>query len=161
VIQIRTFQPGDELPLLAVFRSSVRQIAAADYTPEQLNAWAPEKLDREVWKNRITANRPFVAELDGRIVGFADVQPTGSVDTFFVAGDAPRRGIGRALMERIFLEAAEQGIVELTSHVSLTAQPFFAKFGFEVVEHRLRELRGQVLPYALMRRNVAGTVPVP
>lgn len=40
-MKIRRFMYGDELPLLAVFISSVRGLAIRDYTPEQIDAWAP------------------------------------------------------------------------------------------------------------------------
>lgn len=39
----------------------------------------------------------------------------------------------------------------LSSDVSLTAQPFFARFGFEIVEQRCPVIRGVAIPNALMR----------
>jgi hypothetical protein len=35
--------------------------------------------------------RPFVAEDEGHIVGYADIQPSGYIDHFFVAGGHARR----------------------------------------------------------------------
>ena len=39
---IRSFRLGDEVELHRVFHSSVHGLAAQDYLPEQLEAWAPE-----------------------------------------------------------------------------------------------------------------------
>ena len=49
-------------------------------------------------------------------------------------------------------EAVSLGLTELTSDVSRTAQPFFEKFGFCIIEQRAPELRGVVVPNALMRK---------
>ena len=55
-------------------------------------------------------------------------------------------------MSTLHSEAASLGLTELTSDVRLTAQPFFEKFGFGIVEQRTPELRGVVIPNALMRK---------
>jgi len=151
---IREFLLGDEFPLYAVFHSAVHDIASRDYTPEQVEAWAPADFDRERWAWRIRDLHPFVAVSDGRIVGYADLQGDGYIDHFFVAGDMPRRGVGRLLMTRILETAAQRELSMLTSDVSLTAQPFFQHFGFDVVEQRTPEIRGVVIPNALMRKNL-------
>ena len=59
-------------------------------------------------------------------------------------------------MRRLLARAGELGLAELNSDVSLTAQPFFARFGFEVVEHRVFELRGVEMRNAAMRKIVKG-----
>jgi putative acetyltransferase len=58
-------------------------------------------------------------------------------------------------MEHIHQSARRQAIQVLTSDVSLTAQPFFAKFGFSIVEQRSPVIRGVVVPNALMRKALA------
>ena len=99
--------------------------------------------------------RPFVAEDGrGRIVAYADVQSNGYIDHFFVSGAHARQGIGTLLMNRIHDMAHEQDIFVLTSHVSRTAQPFFRKFGFSVIEKRAPLVRGVVVPNALMRKEL-------
>jgi len=81
--------------------------------------------------------------------------PNGYIDHFFVSAAAGGRGVGGALMRRILARAAELGLPELTSNVSLTAQPFFAHFGFEIVEHRVVDMDGVELRNAAMRRRLA------
>jgi putative acetyltransferase len=108
----------------------------------------------DLWANRVQGIRPFVVELGGEIVGYADVQPDGYVDHFFVSGAHPRQGIGTRLMARIHEEAKSLGLTELTSDVSTTAEPFFALHGFKVVERRLPVLRGVTLQNALMRKEL-------
>ena len=95
---------------------------------------------------------PFVAVERGEIVGYADVQHSGYIDHFYVSGHHPRRGIGTQLMHALHQEAGHLGMTELTSHVSKTAQPFFARFGFEIAEQRFPAIRGVLVPNALMRK---------
>lgn len=150
---IRRYQPGEEPALFEVYYSAIHLIAVRDYTLEQVQAWAPRELDSELWANRIRGINPFVAELKGELVGYADLQQNGYIDYFFVSGKHGRRGIGSLLMRRLLDEAGLIGASELTTDASRTAQPFFARFGFTIAEQRYPKCRGVVIPNALMRRR--------
>ena len=153
MIQIRRFHVGDEPALFHIYHSAIHQIACRDYTQEQLDAWAPSDLDSLLWSARMQGIVPFVAQDGEHVVGYADVQTTGYIDHFFVSGCRPRQGIGALLMQRIHEEAVVLRLPELSSDVSRTAQPFFERHGFEVVEQRSPVLRGVVIPNALMRKS--------
>jgi putative acetyltransferase len=155
VLLIRRYQEGEESALFEVYYSAVHLIASRDYTPVQTQAWAPRNLDSVLWESKIRDIKPFVADLDGQIVGYADLQSNGYIDHFFVSGNHPRRGIGATLMKHLINEATANGIPEMTADVSRTAQPIFEKFGFEVVEQRSPVVRGVEIPNALMRRRAA------
>jgi putative acetyltransferase len=141
-----------------VFHSAIHLIAVRDYTNDQIRAWAPEDIDQTLWRQRMEAINPFVAERDGQIVGYADLQPTGYIDHFFVSGYHPRQGIGSLLMATLHNEARDHEVRELTSDVSLTAQPFFARYGFVVVEHRTPLQWGVVVPNARMRKGFGNAI---
>jgi putative acetyltransferase len=66
---------GEEPSLFDVYSWAIHLVASRDYTPEQIQAWAPRDLDPALWEQKIRAIAPFVADLDGRIVGYADLQP--------------------------------------------------------------------------------------
>ena len=151
-MEIRRFRLGDEAALFRVYFTAIHEIASSDYSPEQLDAWAPSDLDTALWASRVQGIRPFVAWLGDEIVGYADVQLNGYIDHFFVSGAHPRQDIGTRLMARIHEEAELLGLTELTSDVSMTAEPFFALHGFKVVERRFPVRRGVTLQNALMRK---------
>lgn len=151
-VQIRPYKPGEEAALFNVYHSAVHLVASSDYSAEQIHAWAPDDLDPGLWARKMQSIRPFVATLGGVPVGYADLQADGYIDHFFVSGAHPRQGIGSMLMNHLLETAAQRGIPELTSDVSRTAQPFYEKFGFTVVEQRLPQVRGMLIPNALMRR---------
>lgn len=153
-MRIRPFHPGDEPTLRAVFHSSVHQRARQHYTAAQLQAWAPAEYDAAQWAERLRANRPFVAEVQGCIAGFADLQPSGTIDHFFVAGDYAGRGVGRALMARIHQAAEQAAMPRLWAHVSLCAEPFFSRSGFAVEARQQVEVRGVLLANARMGKSL-------
>ncbi len=151
-LSVRRFKAGDEPALFQIYHSAIHLAAIANYTKEQVTAWAPDHLDPLLWSNRMQGIDPFVVELGSQLVGYADVQATGYIDHFFVSGHHQRLGVGKMLMERIHSEAHAQNIPVLTSHVSLTAEPFYLHFGFEVVERLNPLVRGVVLPNALLKK---------
>jgi putative acetyltransferase len=152
---VRDFRSGDEAALQGVFYSAIHSLAAKDYTPEQIAAWAPAQPDLDRWTARMRGIRPFVVEESGRIVGYADLQSDGYIDHFFVSGDRARRGVGRVLMNRIHERAKELGLGALFSDVSRTAQPFFERFGFHVLEHRVVVIGGVQLANARMTKTLS------
>lgn len=156
-MEIRRFQQGDEISLFHVFLSSVRTIAARDYTPEQIEAWASEDIDKDQWADHVRRLQPFVVVADTQIVGYADVQPNGYMNHFFVSGTHSKQGIGTLLMNRIHEEAQRLGIGALTSNVSKTAEAFYLRHGFHVVDRCLPIRRGVVLQNALMRKDLINT----
>ncbi|MCO1624124.1 GNAT family N-acetyltransferase [Pseudomonas putida] len=151
-IKIRRFRPGDEVSLFEVFYSAIHLIALEDYNSEQIDAWAPADLDPQRWAIRMRKIRPFVAEEDRQIVGYADLQPNGYIDHFFVSGHHVRHGIGSLLMQHIHDEAQVLGIQTLSSDVSKNAQAFFEKHGFHVVEIKFPISRGVKFQNALMHK---------
>lgn len=153
-MRVRACHAGEEPALLAIFRAAVRTTAAGDYGAEQIEAWSPahwSPAQCERWIERVRALRPFVAEVDGVVAGYADLQDDGLIDHFYVSPDFARRGVGAALMSHALAQARERGLRSVHSHVSRTAQPFFARYGFETVAQRRPEVRGVEVPNAEMR----------
>lgn len=137
-----------------VFHSAVHELAHRDYTPAQLEAWAPSRLDEQLiaaWRSRIQAIAPFVVETDsGEIAAYGDLQRRGYIDHFYVGARHARQGIGTLLMEHLLNHATEQRMPLLTSDVSVTAQPFFERFGFRITGLQIVTVRGVAMPNARM-----------
>ena len=67
----------------------------ADYSDEQLEAWAAGVHDPEEWHARMTGRRTLVAEEGGEVVGFAELEAAAFMATFasiliFEVGDQGR-----------------------------------------------------------------------
>jgi putative acetyltransferase len=150
-MHIRTFQPGDEAVLWRLFFDTIRGVNIRDYTYEQVCAWAPDEHDPERWAARIRGLNPFICEVNSVIAGYADLQPTGYIDHFYVSKDFQRKGVGSRLFDRIRQEAISLQLRELTADVSITARPFFEHFEFTVVKMQSLDVNGVTLRNFHMR----------
>lgn len=147
-VKLRRFQTADAAILRELLTETVRQVNKRDYTPAQIAAWAPDDYDRQAWLERLQRNQPFIAEIDGTIVGFADVQTDGYIDHFFCSASAQGQGVGRALMNKLLAH----NYPRFYANVSITARPFFERFGFCVVREQQVVVRGIELTNFLMER---------
>ena len=154
ILHIRAFQVGDEAALRSVFYASVHGLAGRHYSPEQLTAWAPLDHDAAPWAEHLRANQPFIAEIEGVMAGYADLQTSGYIDHFFVTAAHARRGVATALMAHIHQAAAGRGVARLWADVSLSAEPFFIKSGFVLEARQQVTLRGVVLDNARMCKHL-------
>jgi len=161
IMLIREFKIGDENALWEVFYSAIHVTAAADYSTAHLEAWATSmNPDLAKWSRRVQTMRPFVAEHDGTIVGYADVQPNGYIDHFYVSPTMGRRGVGSTLMQRIHEVALIQKNESLFSNVSLTARPFFERWGFEIQSSKPALFGGLSFANFQMRKLITPNTPV-
>ncbi|WP_447470148.1 GNAT family N-acetyltransferase [Vibrio harveyi] len=135
----------------------VRNVNRRDYNEQQLKVWAPDEFDSEIWLQKMMDIQPFVAELDGVIVGYSDVQSSGLVDHFFCHHAYQGQGVGSTLMAHVFKQAKEKGLTRLYSEVSITARPFFEHMGFSVLKEQQVEVRGAILTNYVMERAYDGS----
>ncbi|MDJ0751526.1 MAG: GNAT family N-acetyltransferase [Woeseiaceae bacterium] len=149
---VRRFRTGDEETLHRLFFETIREVNRKDYTEEQVRAWAPEDYDAGRWSARIRSLNPFICEIDGEIAGYADLQPSGYIDHFFVSRRFQRQGVGSILFDQIEREARATGLEILSADVSITAKPFFEHFGFKVVERQRVTMNGVALDNFRMTR---------
>ncbi|KIP68235.1 acetyltransferase [Vibrio harveyi] len=154
MITIRDFQEEDSPKLWALFFNTVRNVNRRDYTEQQVKAWAQEGFDSQLWLKKMVSIQPFVAVLDGVIVGYSDVQPSGLVDHFFCHHEYQGQGVGRALMTHVLEQAKAKGLARIYSEVSVTARPFYEHMGFIVVNEQQIEVRGATLTNYVMERRL-------
>ncbi|HKR82663.1 MAG TPA: GNAT family N-acetyltransferase [Terriglobales bacterium] len=105
--------------------------------------------------DQIARCRVFVAECEGKIVGFAAVEPRedgdGELDAMFVEPRMQRRGIGRTLVEYCAEVARKQGSRYLHVVGNPHAENFYLATGFEVIGMTQTRFG----PGLLMRRAVS------
>jgi len=98
---LREYKPINCATMAELFYDTVHTINAGDYTNEQLNAWATGNIDLEAWNCSFLEHDTLIAETDGKIVGFADMEKTGYLDRLYVHKDYQRRGIATALINEL------------------------------------------------------------
>ncbi|WP_064603703.1 GNAT family N-acetyltransferase [Photobacterium sp. J15] len=152
MIKIRNYERKDAHVTWDLKFQTIRNINIRDYSSEQVAAWAPANFDMDVWLKRVDDIKPFIAEINGQVVGFADLQQDGYIDHFFCHADYQGIGVGRALMEYIFSTGRSNGVSRYYSVVSLTARPFYERYGFRVVKEQQMEVNGLLLTNFVMEK---------
>lgn len=151
-LNIRYFQSADALEIMRLFYDTVHNINARDYTPEQIEAWAPAIPDEMRWHERLRANFTYVAEAGGQMVGFSELERSGRIQTLYVHHQHVSMGIGSRLMSEMETRARQLGARRLTVESSLSAYPFFQRRGFRLVRAQDVDLRGVTLRNFIMER---------
>ena len=147
-MRIRAYQSKDCAALAALFYNTVHTVNARDYTQAQLDVWAPGHVDLAAWNRSFLAHNTFVAELDGVIAGFGDIDETGYLDRLYVHKDYQRRGVAAALCDA--MERTAPG--KIVTHASITARPFFEGRGYTVVRTQQVERQGVLLTNYVMEK---------
>jgi ribosomal protein S18 acetylase RimI-like enzyme len=151
---IREYHESDTEMIMNLFYETVHKINIRDYTPEQVKAWTGEKMDYEFWHKRLQMKLPYVAEKNGEIVGFAELEADGHIDCFYCHYQYQHQGIGSKLLKHLENIAKSQENQRLYAEVSITAKPFFQKHGFTVVREQQVERRGVLFTNYLMEKNL-------
>ncbi len=154
-LAVRRFRGRHPDDLIALFRDTVRRVNARDYTREQILAWAPDKIDAERWAERLRRKTVFVAHLDSALVGFGDLEADGRIDMLYVHAGHQRRGIGRALLQRLEAAARRRGTACLEVDASITARGFFERHGIRLTATQQVEHNGQWFINHRMRKSLA------
>jgi putative acetyltransferase len=153
-VNLRPYGENDAREIAELFHDTVHSINRRDYTREQLAVWAPHEIDYEYWKRRLGEKKPIVAEIDEKIVGFAELDPDGHIDCFYVHKDYQRRKIGEQMLDRLIGSAKAMGIRRLYAEVTMTAVPFFEKNGFGMIRKNTVLREGVQLRNYVMEKHL-------
>ena len=143
-VTIRAYEMRDAAGVADVFYRSVREVALSDYTPEQVKAWAPGRLDVERTHQRSSDGRLTLVAADeqDQVVAFIDLEPDGHIDRLFCAPEAVGQHIASRLYTELEAAARAQGIGRLYTEASELARRFFERKDFIVLERQDKVLRG-------------------
>lgn len=154
MIAIRAYHDEDLDGLIGLFRDSIRRVAIADYTLAQILAWAPDDIDRERFASRRLNRNTWVAEIEGVLAGFTDLEPDGHVDLLYVSADHQRLGVAQALYEQVENRARALSLSRLFTEASKTARPFFERQGFVVTVEQSVPVNGESLTNYRMEKSL-------
>lgn len=156
-MRITRYIESDTEAIVNLFYETVHSINAMDYSPLQLNAWAPKE-ERESkiqsWKDSLSQHITFVAKIDDQVVGFSDLTHNGHLDRLFIHKDYQGQGIAKALVDMLESEARKLNIFEIDTEASITAKPFFEHRGYKVVFAQTIERKGVKLNNFKMMKKI-------
>lgn len=137
---IRAALQSDAVELKNLFQNTVLAINRRDYSQAEVEDWASCGDDLSNIEDMIKTHYFIVAiNQQSEIVGFSSITPQGYLHSMFVHKDFQGEGIATMLLNEIEQYAITNGIIRITSEVSLTARPFFEKKGYIVEEEQKRK----------------------
>jgi putative acetyltransferase len=158
---LRPFLPADAPVLAEIFRDSIEELAADDYSEAQQEAWAASADDEEAFARRLGEQLTLVATLDGSVVGFISLAGTEQVDMLYVHPAAAGQGIGTMLCDAVEKIAANRGTSRLTVDASETARDFFQHRGYVAKQRNTVSCQGEWLVNTTMEKSLAGQASAP
>ncbi|MBE9046289.1 GNAT family N-acetyltransferase [Pleurocapsales cyanobacterium LEGE 10410] len=156
---IRLFRSEDTAQIAQLFQDTVRQVNIRDYSKEQVTAWSPDNIYFRDWSKICSSRFTYVAEQNGKIIGFGELEASGHIDCFYVHYQYQRQGVGRKIYRAIENKAWELNLISLFTEASITAKPFFASRGFVVKEQQKVSCRGQTFTNYAMEKLLTTELP--
>lgn len=145
---IREYVSGDLEKIIKIFHDTVHKVNINDYTREQVEVWAPDIIDVEMWDKTLSGHHTFVAVRDSVVIGFGDIDVSGYLDRLYVHHDYQRQGVATLICDR--LESMIDSDMTIITHASITAKPFFENRGYKVVKEQTVERSGIFLKNYIM-----------
>lgn len=115
-----------------------------------MRAWALDDIYFRDWGAVCASRYTYVADDQGTIAGFGELEPNGHIDCFYCHKDYQRRGVGRQIYQAIESKAMELSLSRLFVEASITAKLFFQRMGFAVVKAQTVTCRGEIFINYLM-----------
>lgn len=153
-MQIRLFEERDAEQVAQLFHDTIRAINIRDYSQSQVEAWAPNDIHFRDWVAICSQRITYVADDQGTIAGFGELEPNGHIGCFYCHKDYQGRGVGKQIYQEIEAKAIELQLNQLFTEASITAKPFFQRMGFSVVKEQQVYCRGEQFKNYVMKKSL-------
>jgi len=138
--RIRAAVDSDAGAVWTVHTTSIKGLCAGWYTEHEITVWTG-RLIAEAYRRAIETHVMVVAERDGAVVGFGELDlDRGEIVAVYVVPAVAGTGVGSALLGHLEETARAAGYERLTLCASLNAEAFYARRGWRAgarEKHRL------------------------
>jgi putative acetyltransferase len=152
---LRPFLPADALILREIFRDSIEDLTADDYTEAQQAAWASVAADSAEFGKKLSGQLTLVATLEGSPVGFASLEGKEKIDMLYVHPAAVGQGVGAMLVDALEKLAGARGTARLRVDASDSARGFFEKRGYVAQQRNTVSVGDEWLANTTMQKQLA------
>jgi len=157
-MKIRLFDKQDVEQIAKLFHDTIREVNINDYSINQVKAWAPDNIYFRDWVSVCSEKITYVADDNGTIAGFGELESDGHIDCFYCHKNYQRMGVGSKIYHAIEAKADELRIHRLYTEASITAQSFFLRMGFSIIKKQQVECRGEsFINYAMEKHLTASS----
>ena len=154
-LALRPFLPVDTPVLAEIFRESVTELTADDYSESQQQAWLAALDDLESFAKRLGSQLTLIATLQGSPVGFASLATGAKIDLLYVHPVAAGQGVGNMLADALEKLSAGRGAQKLIVDASDTARGFFEKRGYVAQQRNSISAGDEWLANTTMHKQLA------
>jgi putative acetyltransferase len=133
-LALRPYLADDAAVLREIFRDSIEDLTADDYTPAQQEAWASVSDDEKEFGKKLAGELTLVATLAGSPVGFASLAGKDKIDMLYVHPAAAGQGVAAMLIDALEKLAGSRGAAKLVVDASDSARGFFEKRGYVALQ---------------------------
>jgi len=151
---VRKFENKDAAATAQIFFDAIHIGAKDHYTEKQRRAWAPQVPETSKWLELLNSQISYVAEQEGKLVGFMILMDDGCVDLTFVTPERIGQGISKVLYDSIIMKASKAGMKRLHVEASHMARKFFERQGWSVINPQTVERAGVSLENFLMQKEL-------
>jgi putative acetyltransferase len=159
-ISLRPYVPNDARRCADIFRSSIEEMAADDYSADQREAWASRADDEQAFGKGLAGMLTLIALVDGAEAGFASLKGGDVIHMLFVAPELARQCVATTLVDALTKLAAARGAKTLTVEASEVAKPLFERLGFQAQKRNLVRVGEEWLANTTMTK-LLGAEPAP
>jgi putative acetyltransferase len=156
-LAMRPMLPTDVPFLAEIFRASIEELSADDYSEAQREAWASAADDEEEFGARLAGELTLVATIGGDAIGFAALADNTRLDMLYVHPVAAGQGAATMLCDALERLAVARGANELTVEASDTASGFFERRSYVPKTRNTVSLAGEWIANTTMVKPLAAT----
>ena len=152
-MRIRLYKRDDLDDIMKLYYNAVHNINAQDYSDDELDVMAPQTADRYHWEASLAKNHTIVAEGDEGLLGFGNIGSTRFLDCLYVDVDHLHEGVAEAMLKHLENYAKAKGNHIINVYSPITAQAFFEKHGYALIEEAISEHKGvRILKYLMEKK---------
>ena len=140
--QLQPLIGSDHLVVREIYADVITYEGQSFYTKEQLQSWAALAWLPGVLDKSLVEGRGWISLQKQQAEAFAVRYPLNRLALLYCRSRATRRGHATALLNRVELEASEEGQTRLVTEASLFSYPLLLRRGWNLIETEAIQIGG-------------------
>ena len=152
--QLQPLTGSDHVVVREIYADVITYESKSFYTKEQLQSWSSLAWLPGVLDKSLIEGRGWISLQKQQVEAFAVRYPLNRLALLYCRSRATRRGHATALLNRVELEASEEGQTRLVTEASLFSYPLLLKCGWIMIAPETIEIAGVSFEHYLMKKNL-------
>lgn len=134
---IRRAQVEDAKGIHDAHMRSIREVCSKQHTEDEISGWGNRPFNEEQRISAIKNHSVWVVEINDKIEGYSQIsfkqkeeQQVAHILGLYLTSRASGLGLGKQLLQLMLEEAKAKNVRQITLESTITAHPFYQKFGF-------------------------------